>query len=215
LVPTKDGKFSLNTGSSFDPTAKMSDKWFLMVDKTILESIKANSYIKWETNAKITWLEYSDLECPFCAKLHNSGTPGDLETKYGKDLNKIFNHFPLGFHKNALPAAQILECIWESKGSNWFYGLMEKAFADSKSDKDYLIAEAVKLWADKASLEVCLSSKKFDTKINDQQSVWTKTFGVTWTPWNVLINNETGEYKVISWAYPSSEFISIIDKLLK
>jgi hypothetical protein len=26
LVPTKDGKFSLNTGSSFDPTAKMSDK---------------------------------------------------------------------------------------------------------------------------------------------------------------------------------------------
>jgi len=215
LVATKDGKFSLNTWASFNPTAKRSDRGFLLVEKETLKSIKDNSFVKWNKDAKITWLEYSDLECPFCAKLHNSDTPDSLEKKYGEKINKIFNHFPLGFHKNALPWAQILECIWEVKGSEWFYGLMEKAFKDQKSDKDYLIVEAVKLWANKTTLETCLASKKFDTKINDQQNVGSKEFGVTWTPWSVLINNETGEYKVLSWAYPTAEFEKIIDKLLK
>jgi protein-disulfide isomerase len=51
----------------------------------------------------VTWLEYSDLECPYCAKLHNAGTPEDLAEKYGNKLNQVFNHFPLQFHNNALP----------------------------------------------------------------------------------------------------------------
>jgi len=66
-----------------------------------IQEVKAESYINGNKDAKITWLEYSDLECPYCAKLHNSGTPEELIEKYGDDLNIIFNHFPLSFHKNA------------------------------------------------------------------------------------------------------------------
>jgi hypothetical protein len=40
-------------------------------------------------------------------------------------------------------------------------------------------------------------------------------FWITWTPWSILINNETLEYWVISWAYPKENFIKIIDKLLQ
>ena len=40
-------------------------------------------------------------------------------------------------------------------------------------------------------------------------------FWITGTPGNILINNTTGEYEVISWAYPTSAFEAIIDKLLK
>jgi len=101
LAPTSDWKYSLQVNASFDPTAKISDKWFKVLDKKVLENIKSNSYLKWDKNAKITWIEYSDLECPFCAKLHNSGTPEELEKKYGKDLNQVFQSFPLDFHKNA------------------------------------------------------------------------------------------------------------------
>jgi hypothetical protein len=31
----------------------------------------------------------------------------------------------------------------------------------------------------------------------------------------VIINNETGEYMLIEWAYPVSEFERVITKLLK
>lgn len=213
LIPTKDWKFSLNVGASFDPFAKRSDRGFTVIDKTLLDKIKANSYVKWNKNAKFTWLEYSDLECPFCAKLHNSSTPSDLAKKYGEDLNKVFNHFPLWFHKNAFPAAQVLECVWELNWGDTFYSLIDKSYSEKKSDRDYLIEQAVKLWVNKKSLEKCLAENKFDKKIKDEQIVWADVFGITWTPWNVLINNETGEYAVLSWAYPISDFEKVIDSL--
>jgi len=215
LIPTSDWKFSLQIGAKFDPTAKRSEKGFKIIDKKVLENIKSNSYVKWDKNAKITWIEYSDLECPFCAKLHNSGTPEELEKKYWNDLNQYFQSFPLGFHKNAIPWAAALECIAKEKWSKAYYDLKHISFKEKKSDKDFLIKEAVKLWANKETITKCIDNNTYTAKINKQQEIGSKEFGVTGTPWNVLINNETGEYEVISGAYPASEFIKIIDNLLK
>lgn len=214
LQQMPNGEYTLAIGATFNPFEERSERGFLMLDKEKLEAIKADSYIKGNTDAKITWLEYSDLECPYCAKLHNAGTPDDLTEKYWEDLNIVFNHFPLSFHANAKPAAQILECVWEQVGSDAFYSLIKKAFADEKSNKSYLIDEAVALGADEDSLEECLDSDKYEDKVDSQMNVWADTFGITGTPWNILINNETGEYEVISGAYPTSAFEEIIDKLL-
>lgn len=215
LKELKDKKFSLEIGATFDPFAKRSAKWFMTLDKEILNKIKTNTYLSGNKDAKISWIEYSDLECPYCAKLHNSDVPSKMKETYGDKVNKYFNHFPLEFHKNAIPGAQISECFAEQKWSEWFYSLIEKAYKDEKSDKDYLIAEAVKLWADKTKLESCLKEEKYSKKISEQQSLWASTFGITWTPGSVLINNETWEYEVISWAYPFESFKTIIDEFLK
>jgi protein-disulfide isomerase len=215
LTAIPSGEYSLQIWATFDPFAKRSERWFLMLDKTILSDIKEKSYIKWNPEAKITWIEYSDLECPFCAKLHNNGTPKELQKKYGNDLNLAFNHFPLDFHKNALSWAQILECVWEEKWVNVFYSLIEKSFSEKNSDKNFLIKEAIKLWANKNKLEKCLESDKYKDKILSQQKIWNETFGITGTPWNILVNNDTGEYEVISWAYPTADFEKVIDELLK
>jgi protein-disulfide isomerase len=193
----------------------MSDKGFLVLDKKVLEDIKSNSYLKWNKDAKVTWIEYSDLECPFCAKLHNSGTPEALEKKYSKDLNQVFQNFPLAFHKNALSWAEALECLGEEKWVDAYYELKHISFKNEKSDLSFLIDEAVKLWANKDKITKCIADKTFADKIDKQQKTGTERFGVTGTPWNVLINNETWEYSVISWAYPASSFEEIIDKLLK
>jgi len=207
--------YSLEIWATFDPYAKRSAKWFLTLDKDLLEKIKANTYSKWNKDAKVSWIEYSDLECPYCAKLHNSDVPSNIETNYKDSVNKYFNHFPLEFHKNAQAAAEVLECLWEQKGSEAFYKLMGNAFKAEKSDKGFLISEAVKLWADKATLEKCVSDEKFKEKISNQQSVWASSFGITWTPASVLVNNTTWEYEVISWAYPYKDFQTTIDSLLK
>ncbi len=215
LKELKDKQYSLEVWASFDPFAKRSTKWFLTLDKETLNKIKSNTYLKWNKDAKVSWIEYSDLECPFCAKLHNSDVPSSIEKTYWDKINIFFNSFPLDFHKNAMPAARIIECAWEQKWSTAFYTLIEKAFKDEKSDKDYLIAEAVKLWINKANLEKCVTDAKFDTKITNQQKTWVATFGISWTPANILINNDTGEYEVLSWALPFTAFKETIDKLLK
>jgi protein-disulfide isomerase len=185
------------------------------LNKEVLNKIKVNTYLKWNKDAKISWIEYSDLECSYCVKLHNSEVPTKIKETYGDKVNIYFNHFPLDFHQNAMSAARILECLAEQKWAESYYNLIEKWFKDENSTKDYLIAEAVKLWANKDTLEKCVDDKKYDVKITEQQSLGTSTFAISWTPASILINNETGEYEVIGGAYPFSKFQEVIDKLLK
>ncbi len=208
------GEYFLQVGAQFDPFVERSERGFMMLDKEKLSEILNDSHNKGNKDAKIAWLEYSDVECPFCAKLHTEWTDTALIEKYGDDLNIVFQHFPLGFHANAQVWAEILECVADQEWVKEYYSLIAAAFKDGKSDKDYLYKEAGKLWAKADKLDKCLDEEEFTQKVKDQMARGTELFGVTGTPGNVLINTTTWEYEVISWAYPKDAFIEIIDKLL-
>jgi hypothetical protein len=47
--------------------------------------------------------------------LYSDGTPAAIRAKYGDDISVIFNHFPLSFHPNAIPAAEVAECLATQK----------------------------------------------------------------------------------------------------
>lgn len=219
--------FYLDVRSVFNPFLDRSERWFLQGDNEKIQAVIDGSYINGNKDAKITWIEYSDLECPFCAKLHKNGTVEELIEKYGDDLKIAFNHFPLGFHENAQTWAEILECLGEQKWSEAFYELLYKSFGAAEilstwnidtsksSSKDFLIEQAVALWANEADLNTCLDEWKYTKKVTDMQNAWAELFGISWTPWNILINNQTGEYEIISWAYPTESFVEIIDRLMK
>lgn len=214
LIALPDGAFSLQLGSTFDPFITRSDKGFLVLEGDTVNNIKQEGYIQGNPEAQITWIEYSDLECPFCAKLHNSTTIEDVKAKYGENLNIVFQHFPLDFHANALPGAEIAECLGAQQGSEAFYSLIDVSFAEENSTKSFLIDEAVKLGANQETLEACVNENTYEEKILAQQTTGQTVFGVTGTPGNVLINNATGEYEVISGAYPTESFTEVIDKML-
>jgi len=185
------------------------------MDLNDLESIRANSIIDGNADAPITVLEYSDLECPFCAKFHNDGTPKAIQEKYGENLNIIFNHFPLDFHANALPAAQALECVREQ---GWdFYGLIDASFEKYSSNNFSLTGFyelAAEYWADSALVQECVEADTYNELVNTQMTTGQNLFGVTGTPGNVVINNLTWEFEVVSGAYPAATFEAIIDKML-
>lgn len=216
LTALPDGQFSLALGATFNPFASRSDKGFLIIeDASVIDQIKAESPIDGNPDATITYIEYSDLECPFCAKLHNDGTPSALQEKYGDDMNIVFQHFPLDFHANALRAAQGLECANEQ----WvdYYALIDSSFEvynNNNFSLDGFYDLAVWLWADKAALEECVASEKYEEKVLAQQTTGQNLFGITGTPGNALVNNLTGEYEVISGAFPVASFEEIIDRML-
>jgi protein-disulfide isomerase len=155
--------------------------------------------------------------------LYTNWTPKAVKEKYWDDINIRFNHFPLSFHPNAEPAAEVAECLWIQKWAEAFYSLVEIAFAnnnvinwaDGSASKKLLIDEAIKLWANESTLNACVDAKTYAQKIEDQMNTGNDIFRITWTPWNVLINNETLEYEILSWAYPTSYFEDVIDKLLQ
>ncbi|MDD2908050.1 MAG: thioredoxin domain-containing protein [Candidatus Gracilibacteria bacterium] len=214
LQPLPKGEFFLEVGSTYDPFVERTERGFRTISKEQIEAIKKDSYIKGNVNAPITWLEYSDLECPYCAKMHATDkTPATVSAKYGDELNIVFNSFPLYFHNNAQTAAEIIECLGAQKGSEAFYSLISTSYETKDSTKETLLKEAVKLGADETKLNKCLEDKTFTKKVADQMQTGTDLFGITGTPGNVLINNATGEYEVISGAYPAEAFSSLIDRL--
>ena len=230
LAPIENNEYVIKpelSGGTYNPFAERSKRGFLVVNKDMLATIKWDSFVQWNADADITWLEFSDLQCPFCARLHKSWVVEALDTKYGTKINKIFNHYPLPFHDNAPAAAAIVECAAKAKGKDAFYELIHKSFEAAKmlddgnvdtlisSSKKFLVDEAVKMWVDKKVLEECISSEDIKKKVEMQAARWAKEFGVTGTPANILINNKTLEYEVVTGAQPKEAFIDAIDKLLK
>jgi len=55
-------------------------------------------------DAKVTIVEFSDFQCPYCGRV--SPTLERLLKEYPEDVRLVYKHLPLSFHKGALPAAK-------------------------------------------------------------------------------------------------------------
>ena len=181
----------------------------------VLASLKKDTYVKWKEDALITVMEFSDLECPFCAKLHANGTPKALADKYGDKINFVFKHFPLSFHKYAQQASEALECAWELGGSDKFYAFIEAVFKAGQPTESVIAATVKDLWLDATTFDQCLKSAKFASKIKTDMTQWSSIFGVQGTPNSIIINNQTKKYLKVEGAYPTDQFVSKIEELMK
>jgi protein-disulfide isomerase len=81
--------------------------------------------------ARVTVVEFSDFQCPFCSKA--VAAVADLERKHGKDVRVVWKHMPLGFHPNAMPAALAAEAAREQ---GKFWEMHDKLFANQASLSD-------------------------------------------------------------------------------
>jgi protein-disulfide isomerase len=156
-------------------------------------------------DAKVTIVEYSDFQCPFCSK--GAVILTDLEKKYGNKIKIAFKHYPLPFHAQARLAAEASMCANE-QGSKFFWKMHDAMFADqSKLDKDNLIATAKKAGVKEADFKTCLESAKFKTRV-DADVTEGGTLGIKSTP-TFFVNG-----KLISGAQPTEVFSEVIDEEL-
>ncbi|MBR9703730.1 thioredoxin domain-containing protein, partial [Candidatus Woesearchaeota archaeon] len=75
--------------------------------------------VKGDPDAPVTIIEFSDYECPFCAR-HYEQTYQEIMKNYvdtGK-VKLVFRDFPLSFHQNAQKAGEAAECAGE-QGQYW------------------------------------------------------------------------------------------------
>ncbi|MGB2111522.1 MAG: DsbA family protein [Patescibacteria group bacterium] len=70
--------------------------------------MKSNSYTKGNTDAEVTWLEFSDFGCTYCQKMHATDkTPSKVLEEYGEKVNIIFMNMPFRNRE----ASEAVECI--------------------------------------------------------------------------------------------------------
>jgi len=156
-------------------------------------------------DAKVTVVEFSDFQCPFCAKGATILT--ELKKKYGNKVKIAFKNFPLPFHQHAEMAAQAGLCANEQK-ADLFWKMHDRMFGDqTKLTKDGLVASAKAIGLKVDQFTKCLDSKKYADKVKADIEDGKKV-GVKSTP-TFFVNGQ-----LINGAQPVEVFSELIDEAL-
>jgi protein-disulfide isomerase len=114
------------------------------------------------SNAPVTVVEYADLECPTCARLHEF-LEKELLPKYGDKVRVIFKEFPLPGHDWSGTAAVANECAYEIDPSA-FPGYRTLIFANqiainASNVRERMLSLGEQAGLDATKLAACIDSK--------------------------------------------------------
>ncbi len=155
-----------------------------------------------DKNAKITIIEYSDFQCPFCAAAESKIKR--LQKDYPGNIKLVYKNFPLGNHSEAFSAAEAGLCARE-QSNRFFWQLHDVMFADPRGlRRTGLKNKITKLGLNVAQFEQCMDSKKYFSSVK-RDIAEGQRFGVNSTPIffiNGIMVRGNKEYK---------EFTDIID----
>jgi protein-disulfide isomerase len=159
--------------------------------------------VKGPKAAKVTIVEFSDFQCPFCSKVEP--TIKQITDAYGKDVRIAWRNQPLPFHQHAMEAA---EAAMAANAQGKFWPMHDKMFANQQA------LERASL--DKYAQEVGLNMDKYKAAMDghtykaqiESDSKRGTAVGANGTP-AFYINGLS-----VSGAQPFENFKAVIDKEL-
>ena len=135
-------------------------KWSVSVDFSppvfVSELDDGISPARGSADPRVTIVEFSDFECPFCNQVQS--TLKEILEKYGGEVRLVFKHLPLEGHRNSLPAARAAYCAGEQ---DRFWQFHDALF--SKRDLSPQVLEQI-------ATDLGLGVPKFQTCFNSEQS---------------------------------------------
>jgi protein-disulfide isomerase len=155
-------------------------------------------------HAKVTIVEWSDFQCPFCSRVEP--TLKQIEDTYSKDVRIIWRNQPLPFHQNAKPAAEAAMAAHEQ---GKFWPMHDKIYANQQSiDRASLEKYAQEIGLDMGKFKAALDSGKFRAAI-EADSAKGNEVGANGTP-TFFING-----REFVGAQPFESFKNMIDEEIK
>ncbi len=163
----------------------------------------AGAPFKGPADAKVTVIEFSDFQCPFCSRV--APTLERLRKEYPEDVKIVFKHLPLSFHNQAQSAAEAAEAAHRQ---DKFWEMHDRLFSQQRS----LSEEKYLEWAGELGLDVekfkgDMKSSAVQSRINEDKREAAK-HGVTGTP-GFFING-----RFLSGAKPYGDFKTAVDRAL-
>ena len=171
---------------------------------------------KGNANAKVTLIEFSDFECPFCGSYTRESYP-QVDRDYiatGK-IRYVFRNFPLeSIHGQALKAGEAGEC---ARIQNKFWPMHDRLFANQKAlAPPALVEHARAVGLDMRAFETCLNGQATPRIRADQEAG--ARMGITGTPtFFVGFAQKDGTVHVVErlvGAKPYAAFKATLDRLL-
>lgn len=116
----------------------------------------AGAPVRGEANARITLVEFSDFECPFCSKA--AAKIEAIQKAYPKDVKLIYKQYPLESHPHAKIAAA---AALAAQQQNKFWPMHDKLFANfNKLSQESIVQIAKDLNLDMAKFQTDMHSTK-------------------------------------------------------
>jgi len=162
------------------------------------------------SNAPVTVVEYADLQCPTCARLHEF-LEKELLPKYGDKVRVIFKEFPLPWHDWSTAAAVANECAYQINPSV-FPGYRTLIFANqnainASNVRERLLALGDDAGVDRSRLAACIDSKASFSRVEAARQEG-KDLGINGTP-TTFVNG-----RIIVGLPSQATFDKIVDEAL-
>ena len=133
--------------------------------------------VKGPANAKITLVEFSDFQCPYCAVA--VGNLNNLLAKHPNEIRLVFKQFPLDIHSQAEFAA---EAALAAHAQGKFWPMHDKLYANFRTLSPERIAEwAKELGLDMDKFNADMKSAKYKRVVEQELDQGEKA-GVLGTP---------------------------------
>ncbi len=217
-LPTKHS----DSGEGFIPFDQLKLLQNQLPTKQAAEPVKIsmdNDPIIGNPDAPITIVEFSDFQCPFCARFHTQTLPSLLEEyiEQGK-VKLVFRDFPIqSIHPNALPASVAAEC---ANDQNKFREMHDALFENQNNWNRLEISDALSLFSQYASdmqldqelFDLCLNSGKHIPEIQNDLNDG-RNYGISGTPGFFVGNDQIG-FVELKGAQPFESFKKVIDAQL-
>ena len=165
--------------------------------------ITAGSPARGPEKARIHIVEFSDFQCPFCARVYP--TIQRIEEEYGDDVRIVFKHLPLRIHPQAPDAHAAAEAAHQQGN---FWPMHDLIIANPRSlSKERYLAYAEQIGLDVEKFTKDYASSRIRGRV-EADTAEASTLGVTGTP-AFFING-----RFLSGAQPFESFKRVIDEEL-
>jgi protein-disulfide isomerase len=166
----------------------------------------SNAPVKGAESAKVTIVEYTDFQCPFCSRAHT--TIEQLLKDYDGKIKVAYKALPLNIHPWAEDSAVAAACVNEQnkeafwKYASYFFQNQSTLTKDNLNQKVFEMAKTNNL--DEAALKTCIDSKKTLPQVQADLKE-AQALGFQSTP-SFVVNG-----RPVIGAKPIEEFKQIID----
>ncbi len=162
------------------------------------------SPVKGDKNAPVTIAEFSDFQCPYCAKIQP--TLKEVLKAYPKEVKLVFKQFPLSFHAQARNAVKASLAAGE-QGKFWeMHDLIFENYNNLTLEK--FMEFAKRLGLDTGKFNSDFGSNKYENKIQEDMDL-AQRVGVRGTP-TLFING-----RMMSGGRDVNDFKEMIGQALK